>query len=114
MNLTNTKTILRQMAVNPNMVGCGGYLSDDPTSCKEQIDSAHAERIRTALTKYRDAMTKIGRPETVLEIAEVAGASRSSTNYFIKAHPEWFNRIEVMRDWQKTYLIELRSGTESD
>lgn len=107
MTLTNTATILRQM----NAVGmAAGYLSHDMTSIDDPIESIHAERIIKALNKYRAAMLKIGRPTTVIEIAEVAGMSRSSTNYFIKAHPEWFNRIEQECRGQKTYLIELRAS----
>lgn len=105
MTPTNTTTILRQMGA---MGGSAGYLSDDAASREERITSAHAERVRTALNKYRAAMLKIGRPATVIEIAEVAGASRGATNYFIKEHPEWFSRIGQEWRGQKTYLIELK------
>jgi len=105
MTLTNTKTILRQIGANG---GSGWGLTDDSVSEEEVAISMHGSRILKALEKYRSALISIGRPATVHEIADAAGASRGSTNYFIKAHPEWFNRIEVPTNLKMTYLIELR------
>lgn len=106
MNLTNIRTILRQIGANG---GSGWGLPDDDIVSEEEVAaSMHGKRIIKALEKYRSALISIGRPATVREIADVAGASCSSTNYFIKAHPEWFNRIEVPTTSKMTYLIELR------
>jgi hypothetical protein len=105
MNLTNIRTILRQIGANG---GSGWGLPDDIVSEEEVAASMHGKRIIKALEKYRSALISIGRPATVREIADAAGSTASSANYFIKAHPEWFNRIEVPTTSKMTYLIELR------
>ena len=111
MTLTNQATILRQIGANG---GSGWGLPDEGVTTEDIAASMHGKRMLKAFEKYRDALIEIGRPATVHEIAEVAGASRSSTNYFIKAHPEWFNRIEVPTTLKMTYLIELRASDDEN
>lgn len=107
MTLTNQTTILRQIGANG---GSGWGLPDDVISEEDIGASIHGKRVLAAYRKYRDALVEIGRPAMESEVAVAAKSSEGATNHFLRTHPEWLHRTEIMRDGKKIYLFELRTN----